>query len=834
MISFLKKYFIVLFISSIFINKNSTAQPSPILNNTADGMIKGRVTDAKTKTPIDFATVSLTDLKTNKPVKSAQTDLDGNFSLPNLTDGVYSLKISFVGYVSLVKDSLNISETNRSYNLGNLTMLAGKSSVLQEVTVTAQKNSLQLGIDKKVFSVDQSVVSQGGSASDLLTNIPSVQVDIDGNVSLRGTNNVRILIDGKPSAIAGNITQVLQSLPASSIETVELITNPSSKYDAEGQSGIINIVLKKNKKLGLNGSLALSAGNRDNYNANTSLSYQNDKWNFFGNYSYRRGNRFGSGFNNTDYFTVNQLINNSSSSRRSDNGNTLKAGIEHSFSKQTSLGISANVNLRTDNGFEDLNYLYQNIPNLNGRSNRISDRSGDDNGYDLSLDFTHRFKRKGEELVANATFGQAVEDESQTFNQSFFTPDGTLRDTLDRRINDNGEYRDNLNLQLDYTLPFSKTQKVEAGYRTSIRNEDSNQDSRRLNTDLGVFVDDYALSNDFILEDIVHAVYGNYQNQLTKNFGFQTGLRAEQAYLNTRYTGIDPVSFENTAADGRLDYFRLYPSIFLTQKLKSGQQLQLSYTRRVNRPRGWQVNPFRDVSDPNNIRIGNPNLRPEDIHSFEFNYARFFKKVTLTTSVYYRQVNDVVQGIRLQATDENAATITQFFNLSKSKATGFEVISKVDFSSKFNTTGNVNVFYNTLEGNEQFNLRSSDGVNWSANLTSNLQLPKSIFAQVQANYNGPRVTSQGRSVEVFVMDVGLRKDLLKSKAASLSLNVRDVFNTRKFGSSTETDFFNQDFQRRMLGRMANLTLSYRFGKQTFNSKRRQNEQRDEQPQEGNF
>ncbi len=827
------KLFLIFFLyilSTLYVNAQAP-------QNFTGGNIQGKVTDAKTKTPIDFATVALTDLKTGKAIKSGQTDLNGNFSLPNISDGIYTLKISFVGYSTLVKDSITITETNKSYNFGNLTMLAGKNAVLQEVTVTGQKNTLQLGIDKKVFSVDQSVVSQGGSASDLLTNIPSVQVDLDGNVSLRGTNNVRILIDGKPSAIAGNITQVLQSLPASSIETVELITNPSSKYDAEGQSGIINIILKKNKKLGLNGSVALSAGNRDNYNANTSLSYQNKEWNFYGNYSYRRGNRLGSGFNNTDYFTLNQLINNNSDSRRSDNGNTLKFGVDHSFTANTSLSISANLNDRNGNSFEDLNYLYENIPDLSGRSNRISDRDGTDTGYDLSLDFTHRFKRKGEELVINTTFGQGDENDYQTFNQSFFTFEGTLRDTLDRRINENGEYRDNLNLQLDYTLPFNKTQKIEAGYRTSIRNEDSNQDSKRLNTDLGIFVNDYGLSNDFTLADVVHAVYGNYQNQITKNFGFQAGLRAEQAYLNTNYSGIDPATLVNTSTDGRLDYFRVYPSIFVTQKLKNEQQLQLSYSRRVNRPRGWQVNPFRDVSDPNNIRIGNPNLRPEDIHSFELNYARFFKKLTLTTSVYYRQVNDVVQGIRLQATDENAATITQFFNLSKSKATGFEVISKVDFTSKINATGNVNVFYNTLEGNEQYNLNSSDGVNWSANLTGNIQFPKNLFAQFQTSYNGPRITSQGRSVEVFVMDIGLRKDLLKSRAASLSLNVRDVFNTRKFGSTTNTDFFNQDFQRRMLGRMGTLTLSYRFGKQNFNNnnkRNRQNEQREEQPQEGNL
>lgn len=801
------------------------------------GSISGTVIDAATKQALDYVSVALISKADNKTVKAAQTDANGKFNLQNVANGTYLLRASFVGYQPITKDPVTVTDAAGTVNLGTLSLATGKANVLKEVVVQAQRSTMKLGIDRKVFDVQESLVSEGGSATDLLANVPTVSVDIDGNVNLRGSSSVRVLIDGKPSAIgSGDIADVLRALPASSIETIELITNPSSKYDPEGQTGIINIVLKKNKKVGLNGTVALTAGNRDNYNANTSLSYRDKLFNLYGNYSFRNGNRLGGGFSNTRFVNGNGLVSNNSDSRRSGLDNSFKLGADYFLDSKTTIGVSGNFSLESDENVEDLNYLYLNIPDQSGSSFRTTDRGGNESGYDLTLDINRQMKRKGETLTANFSFGQQKEDEDQDFVQNFYTTGGALRDTIDRRVNNNGEFTTSYNIQLDYTLPISKDQKLEAGYRTTVRRDEESQLSDVYNPAYDAFVRDYNLTNDFSLDDIVHALYTSYQMQLTKTLGLQAGLRAEQAYLNTRYTGLDATTLRENNVEGKLDYLRLYPSIFLSQKLKADQQVQLSYTRRVNRPRGWQINPFRDVSDPNNIRAGNPNLRPEDIHSFELGYIRYLKAFTLTSSVYFRQVNDVVEGIRQRITDDNAATITQFFNLTKSRATGLELIGKADITKNFNLTANGNLFYNVFDGNEEYNISGNSGYNWNANLTGNIKFPKNISAQFNGQYMAPRVTPQGRSRSMYGLDAGLRMDVLKNRAGSISLNVRDIFNTRRWSQTTETAEFIQDFERRMLGRMANLTFSYRFGKEDFNQRKRNTRPEQQQPDmdEGQF
>ena len=803
----------------------SSAQNTNPSSSVASLEVNGKIIDSKTSQPVDFATVSLFSGLASQPVKVVQSGLDGTFKLTGISEGSFLLKISFLGYEPYLSDSLNLTSEKKNKDLGTIKMIPAKSTVLNEVVVEAERSSIQLGIDRKVFSVNQSLVSEGGSATDLLANVPSVSVDIDGNVNLRGTSNVRVLIDGKPSSLGGNIAQVLQSLPASAIESIELVTNPSSKYDPEGQSGIINIVLKKNKKVGINGSVSASAGSNDNYNANTNLSYRDGNVNLYGNYSFRNGKRLGGGFNNTQFLATNGLVNNITESNRSDISNTLKLGADYYINPKTTIGLSGNLNFRDNNSFENLNYLYFNLPDQNGSSFRTSDRDGNSSGYDLSMDFSRQFDKKGHNITANLSYGESSDDDIQNFNQEYFALTGVQKDSVDKRINKNSEFDSNYNIQIDYSLPITERQKFEAGFRTTLRNNDEVQYSEVFDALINRYQVDYTQSNDFILDDQVYAVYTTYQNQLTDNFGFQFGLRGEQAYLNTQYQAFGAPN--SAIVDGKLDYLRLYPSVFLTQKLPNDQQLQLSYTRRVNRPRGWQINPFADISDPNNIRIGNPSLRPEDINSFELSYIKYWKSLTFTSSAYFRQVNDVVQGIRLPLPDNNAATITQFINLTQNRSSGFEFISKADFTKAFSITSNINLYYSQFKGSEQYKIKSSDGFNWNANLTGNLSFAKNITGQFNANYTAPRVGAQGRSREMYSMDAALRLDMLKNKAGSVSFNVRDIFNSRRWGQTTETEFIFQESERRMQGRMATLTFSYRFGKQDIGERKRKEREQQE-------
>lgn len=788
---------------------------------TGEGKIMAKVVDAQTSETIPFATAVILDRKTKALVKGVQTDVNGNLSMAGLPKGVFTFKISYVGYQTMVRDSVSISAIVKEINLGTIKMKTAKGTVLNEVAITAQKSTIQLGVDKKVFSVDQSLVSEGGSASDLLQNVPSVQSDIDGNVSLRGSTGVKVLIDGKPSLIAGgNVAQILQSIPASSIESVELITNPSAKYDAEGQSGIINIVLKKNKKLGLNGNVALTAGNRDNYNANTSLSFQNSKVNLYGNYSYRYGNRLGGGYNNISYKNStfpSAFANQLTDSRSLDKGHNVKAGLDYYLSDKDVLSFSGGFNIRDNDRNEFLNINQLDVSkNPLELSRRNNSNLGSGGSYDLNLDFSHKFKKPKEEITFNASFSEGDNDNLQIYNTDIYNLNGTAVDQLPKIVrNDGTGINRNYNIQADYTLPVGKSGKLEAGYRSQVRIAENNTFSDQLNNITGNYDVNLALTNDFNSKDQVHALYANYQNQV-KNFGYQLGLRAEDATLDTRL-GMYGANGQINAVPGKVAYTRLYPSIFLTQKFKSEQQLQLSYSRRVNRPRGWDTNPFIDVSDPLNYRQGNPNLKPEDVHAFELSYSKFWPKITFISTAYLRQTNDVIQRIRTEP-DQNGITITTPQNLTKEISSGLELIGRFDVSKAWNFTANANLYQSKIDGVPAFGIVDNSGFTWNANLTNNFVLPYNITLQIKGDYRARQVMAQGTRNAMYGVDAGAKYDF-KNKKSSLSLNIRDIFNTRNWSMTTSTQNSVVDFRRYMQGTMASLTYSYRFGKTSFSPKK---------------
>jgi len=799
--------------------------------------IVAKVIDAQNNQTVPFATASILDRKTKAIIKVVQTDVNGLLKISGLAPGVITFKISYVGYQTMVRDSMTIG-AQKQINLGTIKMSPAKGTALKEVQITAQKSTMQLGIDKKVFSVDQSLVSEGGSASDLLQNVPTIQTDMEGNVSLRGSAGVRVLIDGKPSLIAGgNVAQILQSIPASSIESVEVITNPSAKYDAEGQSGIINIVLKKNKKLGLNGSVALTAGNMDNYNANSSLSFQNNKMNIFGNYSYRSGKRLSGGYSNITYLnstfpTV--FANQNSDSEGIDKGHNLKAGIDYYLTEKSVLSFSGGFNIRDNNRTE---LLY--IDKLDGAlnpielSNRVNtnNRSGD--SYDLNLDFSQKFKKPREELTFNFGFSKGSNDSYQVFDTEIYNQNGQTV-VLPLAINsNNGIGNDkNYNIQTDYTLPIGKAGKFETGYRSQIRFSDNNTLARVLNNTSGNYDLDYLVSNDFNSKDQVHAIYANYQNQI-KNFGYQFGLRGENATLNTS-SGAYSAGNDVLYTPGKVAYTRLYPSVFLTQKLKGEQQVQLSYSRRVNRPRGWDTNPFLDTSEPLNYRQGNPNLKPEDVHAYEFSYNKYWPKVTFISSVYFRQTNDVIQRVRT-APDEEGITLTTPENLTSEKSTGLELIGKIDVLKAWNFTANVNLFQSNIKGVPEYGIVESSGFSWDANVTNNIILPYRITLQIKADYRAPQVVALGKRNAMYGVDAGAKYDF-PNKKSSLSLNVRNVLDSRNWSMTTTNPGTTIDFKRYMQGPMASLTYSYRFGKTDFQAKRtkKPDQQESQGSEEGSF
>lgn len=798
--------------------------------------ITGVLKDAKTQETIPFATAVLIDKTTAKNVKIAQTDLNGAFVMADLPKGNFTFKISFVGYQTMVRDNVAITAATGTLNFGDIKMNAAKGNILSEVTVTGQKQGMQMGIDKKIFSVDQSVISEGGSATDLLQNVPSVSTDMDGNVSLRGSTGVKVLIDGKPSLIAGgNVAQILASIPASSIESVEVITNPSAKYDAEGQSGIINIVLKKNTKLGFNGSAAITAGNRDNYNANTNLSFQNSKVNIYGNYSYRYGNRVGGGYQDITYksdLARTAFTNQATTSNTLEKGHNAKAGLDYYLAPKSVISLSGGFNSRENERNELLDIRQLNRAQTPvSLSNRTNLNDGYGSSYDLNLDYVQKFKKPKEELTFNFGYSNGDNNNDQTYSTTTTNRNNVpINENLSlQRVFNRGD-NSNYNIQTDYSVPVGKAGKVEVGYRSQIRLGDNNQYADSILTNTSVYIENNKLINNFNSKDQVHALYVNYQNQI-KDFGYQLGLRAEDARLDTHLDGY--TNNVLTSSEGNIHYKRLYPSVFLTQKLKGDNQLQLSYTRRVNRPRPWDTNPFLDVSDPFNYRGGNPNLLPEDVHSFELGYSKYWKKVTLTSSLYFRQTNDVIQRVRSSPVNGIITSTPQ--NLTRQINSGLELIGRFDLVKALNFTTNVNLYQAKFDGDERFNIKSSHGFSWNGNVTANLTVVKNVSVQVRGDYRAPEVMAQGKRNAMYGIDGGAKYDF-PNKKASLSFNVRDVFNTRRWSMTTEDDFTIVDFERQMQGTMGNLTFSYRFGKTTFSNvkKQKKDDQQENRPDEGSF
>lgn len=792
----------------------------------ADGVITGKIIDASNNKPLDFATVVLINKSDNKTAKASQTDLEGNFKLSEIANGNYLLRISYVGYATIARDSVVLDAAHKQINMGALQMKIGKTSMLKEVAVVGQKNAIQLGIDKKIFSVDQSLVSEGGSATDLLSNVPSVNVDVNGDVSLRGSGNVRVLIDGKPSMLGGNISQVLEAIPASSIETVELITNPSSKYDPEGQSGIINIVLKKNKKLGMNGNVSVTGGTPQSFNVNTGLSFQNKDFNIYGNYSHRYGQRNGGGFSNRTNTPLNSdttyYFNQNSNSDGSNAGDVFKAGVDYSITQNTSIGISGDINLRSrSRGEIGSTFGLNQFQDLSRKNEQDNQSSSDDKSYGFNVDFSTKFKKPKEELTANISYGSNDEDEFDNLStDEYIYLENPIYNNRVQRNNNQG-ISDNWNIQLDYTNPIGKTGKLEAGYRTTLKKDDNDFIADTLVAGTQNFVTDANISSRFIYDEKIHAVYANYQQQFG-NFGFQAGARMENADIRTNNTDLN-----NEVLFNKQNYFRIYPSVYLTQKFEGDQTLQLSYSRRVNRPRGWQINPFLDKSDVLNYRQGNPQLRPEDVHSFELSYIKYWPKITLTSSLYYRQTNDIIERLRTALNDEGVQ-LTRFENLTSGTNTGFELIAKTDITPKWNFTSNLNFYRSQIKGNASLGLSDNKGFAWDGNITTNVQLPLNLSAQLRFDYRAPRIIAQGKTNENYGLDAGIKHDFLKKKA-SLSLNARDIFNTRKFGMITSDPSFYMVSERRFQSRSINLTLSYRFG--SMSQDRQKTKKQDNSPQD---
>jgi outer membrane receptor protein involved in Fe transport len=770
------------------------------------GRIYGKVLDAATNKPLEFVTVTVLNAKDSQLVSGGITKSNGEFSITQLPLGAFKVQAKFIGYGEYRSKTVSLNMQNTELDLGNLKLKANSKS-LNEVEIVGEKPTVQLAIDKKIFNVEKNITSEGGTASDALKQVPSVNVDMDGNVSLRGKSNVTILIDGKPSSLLGSDPAVaLQNIPSASIESIEVITNPSSKYDAQGMGGIINIVLKKDRKMGMNGSLSGGVGSNDKYNARANVNLRNNKFNVFANYSFRSAwrNNFESNDRILNYGQPTAFGSYSETDgRRKSTNNFLNIGADYYIDNRNTISVNGNLGTFTWGGNQpNLTRYTDNAGNVFKYLNRYYEDEIKPWNYGGSIDYKRKFAKPGQELSANASYSRNDGTRSNTVLTRSFNGSEQQTGVDTFQNNPASSVNQNYNFQVDYTMPVLKTGKFETGYKTQITDFTTANSPTKTYNDGGqsVTVEDQQLKSAFDYNQYVNAVYANLSNTYGK-LGYQAGLRLEQS----SYTGH--VAEMSEALKNQ--YLNLFPTAFLTYKLTPSQDLQLNYTRRINRPSFWNLFPYLNINDPQNITTGNPDLRPEFINASELTYSKIYKQGhTIIASAYVQYTTNLIQRVRSMP-DSQGVTITKPFNLGSGLTYGAEITAKLQFTKWWDATLNANLYRNEINGSNIDPYLNNSGYSWFAKAITNFKLPYATSIQFTGEYQAPAIVAQGKTQEVYSIDFGLKKDFYKG-LASLTFNVSDIFNTRKNITIFDDAGYYQYSYRKPETRIANLTLSIRF------------------------
>jgi len=788
-------------------------------NLLAQNSIKGKIIDASTKEPMDFVNVILLDINKQLPTLGGTTNQDGVFEISKIPSGNYTLRIQFVGYTSFTK-ALQLGKPAKTIDLG-IIQLKEDTKVLKEVEVIGQGSQMKLDIDKKIFSVDQNIAAAGGNITEVLQNIPSVNVDTDGNISLRNNSNVEVWINGKPSGLTEeNRAQILEQIPAENIESIEIMTNPSAKFSPEGTAGIINLVMKKSKQGATYGSVnaGLNApiGERLGELVGASVNFSKGKLDAYINIGWRNMYRG----RNTDTYRyylsggdTTSILKQNSESRYNIMGENIRFGLNYQLNKKNSIGFSGFGMLGTRNSKTPVNYLFETTDGTTLQNyKRVNTVDWSRLSLNGSAEHVYSIDKKGSELRSSITYSFHNLTMNSNYNQTVNA--GPLSD-LEQKQYTKGK-NNQLQIKTDYTKRIEENSKLETGLQYSQQNRySSSRDSSKTGD---VFEPVIAMDNVFDYTEQIIAAYATYGTKIEK-LSVQGGLRGEYATVETT---------TNTTTPPKKEYFQLFPSLYLTYSLPKDNDLQLNYTRRVSRPRGRQLNSFKDISDSTNIVYGNPLLNPEFGNALELNHIKNWKEHTLSTSVYYRYTENVIQPIRYM--NEGVMNST-WANISQSQSTGVEMVAKNRLWKFLNLTSTINVYYYHLDAStftipETSNTISIDenkSFSWNARILANFILAKGFSGQISGSYSSPRAIPQGNTYENFSVDLGLRKTLLNRKL-TLNLAVRDVFFSKKNKSDTFSNNFFQTSTSYAIAPVVRFTIGYNFGNQTPKRKKQEIEQ----------
>lgn len=766
-----------------------------------DISIKGKVKERGSDKTLEFANVALLSVSDSSVVGGGMTGLDGEFDFIT-KPGKYILRIGFIGYESHFRD-LDLGE-RRNVNLGTIA-LALDAANLEEVVVEGVTSIFESDIDKRRYDVENSVVAEGATASELLETLPSIQMDDEGGITMRGSGEILIYINGRPSNLSGDDAEsILSQFPANSIKSVELITNPSSRYDAAGVGGIINIILKKNEKTGFNGQANVSVGTRDKYNAGVNLNYGAGKVNYYASYNYQNRRLF----READIFRENRIGNSSpfldqdSYGERVDITNLIRGGLDYNITENQTFGFYAQGNFRDREGFTDLNQRslnsFRNQDSLYVRSQNDSRQSFN---AETGVNYNWEIDTLGQRLFTSLSYSRDERTQLENYEQLFFNEaNESVPNNRLIQLNDRPQTSDLYVFQLDYVKPFANGGSLESGLKGTYSLWDRGQEFSQ--GDIGnnfnpVTID--SLSDDFIFKEDVYAAYMSYRNRVGK-IGYQGGLRAE-------YT--ETIGQQGSREDAVVNnYFNLFPSMYLSYDLGEEHEFTANYSRRISRPSMWSVSPIYRVRDLLNLSVGNPYLQPEFTDSYEIGYMKGWDRFLFNATVYHRASTNVqTRVIRLV---ENNVAIQTRENAARRNSTGVELINQIQVNNWWDATVSGNFFYSEIIGDNIEGGFNNSNYSWTVSLLSNMAIPNLFTFQVQGNYRGPIVFPQGELEPYWGINAGIRKNIMNEKA-TISLNVSDIFNTRIFRIRNEDTRFVQDRVFNRETRIGTIAFTYRFG-----------------------
>lgn len=781
------------------------AQGPPVGRGTmpAIGKIYGKVFEAGSRTAVEYATVTVLALKKDSIIGGSLVRSNGDFTIDKLPFGMYRVKVSFIGYKTLEKQ-VSITPQKYEQDLGNL-RLEIDAEQLATVEITEERNTMALGIDRRTYTVDKDLTSQGGTGLDVMRNIPGLTVDADGGVKLRNASPT-IFVDGRPT------TLTLEQIPAEQIERIEVITNPSAKYDASTTGGILNVVLKKNTKPGYNGAINAGIGTNTRYNVGGNINIKEGKVNFFTSYNLNI-NRFDvEGFTDRENFSSGEMVGGFRQDNLATSGRQfqfVRFGADYQISNRNVLTLSQNFGGGNfDNDEQQVFNTFDGNRQAVSTGTQVNEQANFWRNSSTQVIFRHNAPKAGKEWTTDLTYNRSRNGTDALYTLSSLNPAGDLLPGMPRlQKNDGGGQNQVVTFQFDYVDPLTEKTKLEWGLRSNYRQNSSDLDVR-IKQGAADFMPDTSLTNYFVVDDIINAAYINMSSAFGK-WNYQAGLRFEQTYFVADITNKGQ-NFSYIYPDG-LDNLgkALFPSVFLSRKYGENREFQANFSRKVNRPGFFQMMPFIMFADAQSFRIGNPALAPEFFNIAEINYSQIFKKGNYLGSLYFRQTQDVITNYVYVLPTDSSILVSSFINGNNQYSYGTEHTVKYSPIKTFDLTLNANVFYTDIEGGDAIGNLNNQGFSWNTKLIASYRLPKAWTLQLNGEYEAPRIIPQGRTNHVYGADFSVNKALTKSWTLNLSLV--DMFNTRRFGALYNTPFFTQEFIRRRDTRFLRFTVSYRFG-----------------------